>query len=598
MSTGSTEQGASPPSIAARLAPVGVLALAFAYFLVGQWQLQKKLLDDGFIELRMARNMAAGLGAVWNPGGEPTEAWTSFLHPVTLAAVVRCGLEPVRANLTLQAVSALGLIAIAGWVLLPRLGKLGTAGAALLGTYLTDEAGILRGATNGLEGVFFCFVTVLTWFAALRFLERPGRARAALVALGCFATALGRPTGTVFGGVVLALLFAHFAFGRERSRPARNAALLAAGLVALAGAAFVAFKLTYFGHLLPNPYYLKGTQVPELAIPTALDHYGRILLWLSPVLVLAVVFGARRWPGLLAEPSVRTRVLLTVLPPLVFLLYFGFFADIPRGQVRLFVPVHAFLIIGAAALLIPLKSAGPALRHTLTALSLAVLAYFGAWNYLEGKLDFPPRVHGPSSMVRLMEQIGRGLGESGLGPRATLVADSAGAVSYFSDFRQIDRGGLANNFLAGRHDPTPEEREAYVWAQAPDVYIGFEPPASPGAEKKEDEPLMEKGYVLDSLIRRRRTRVVDVRLFGANADIVHSRMRELRDGWHLVGLAVDSLYWERAWGLWLFAYVRRDSPHFDLLVETVRKVVDRTPDEIDLVDWRTPRPAKDATPGD
>ena len=80
-----------------RYGPAAILALCYAYFLVGQWQLHKRVMDDGFILFRLARNMAEGHGAVWNPGGERTEGWTSFLHPVVVAAISSFGVTPLRA---------------------------------------------------------------------------------------------------------------------------------------------------------------------------------------------------------------------------------------------------------------------------------------------------------------------------------------------------------------------------------------------------------------------------------------------------------------------------------------------------------------------
>src|SRR3954468_15755896 len=45
------------------------------------------LFDDAMVSMRYARNMARGLGLVWNPGGPHVEGYTNPLWVVYMAAV-------------------------------------------------------------------------------------------------------------------------------------------------------------------------------------------------------------------------------------------------------------------------------------------------------------------------------------------------------------------------------------------------------------------------------------------------------------------------------------------------------------------------------
>ena len=54
-----------------------------------------QVVDDAFIALRYARNLARGAGLVYN-AGERVEGYTCFSWVVIAAALVRLGHEPVR----------------------------------------------------------------------------------------------------------------------------------------------------------------------------------------------------------------------------------------------------------------------------------------------------------------------------------------------------------------------------------------------------------------------------------------------------------------------------------------------------------------------
>ena len=122
--------------------------------------------------------------------------------------------------------------------------------------------------------------------------------------------------------------------------------------------------------------------------------------------------------------------------------------------------------------------------------------------------------------------------------------------------------------------------EAYLWSQGADVFVGFQPPATAGAERPEDDPVMDTAYISEALVERRFGFVTDLN-FPYEVDVLHSRMRELRDNWVWLGYTD----WDNGWQgfrVRRFIYVRKDSPHRDVLIANLNPIIAATPAEIDL----------------
>jgi len=180
--------------------------------------------------------------------------------------------------------------------------------------------------------------------------------------------------------------------------------------------------------------------------------------------------------------------------------------------------------------------------------------------------------------------IGEALESTGLGPKATIVFDSAGVVPFVSKFTHIDPVGLNDNTLSGREPITIWEREAYIWGRNPDVYIGPYPPATNDATGCNDDPIMQGDYAQKILL----TPITGGPYFRAyghlsyqeTCDVSHLRMRELRDDWSFLGeipfpVPVPPEYTT-------FVYVRNGSPYADQLVAALSPLIVRQPNELDL----------------
>ncbi len=280
----------SLPLGAALLATLALLLLhARAYFFV---------CDDAYISFRYARNLASGAGLVFNPGDAPVEGYTNFLWVLILAAgsALKLAPESLAPALSLLATVALWAL-VAGYPLRDRPPRGQDWLVVVPPLFLCATRSVAVWSSGGLETRLF---EVLVLAGALRLaaevgrLRRgaaPGRPAAALLLAGACLT---RPDGllvaaSLFGAALLAV----------RPRPCRWLLHSALPLLLLVGA-HLAFRLAYYGDLVPNTFHAKvgGRLWPSMGLAYlgmfALE-YG-LALWL-PFWVAGVRFHRRRGTG-------------------------------------------------------------------------------------------------------------------------------------------------------------------------------------------------------------------------------------------------------------------------------------------------------------
>ena len=357
-------------------------------------------------------------------------------------------------------------------------------------------------------------------------------------------------------------------------------------LLVLAGLTYLGWKLSYFGSVLPTPFFIKSNGV-------GLDGLGDVLRFLER-------FPARAgWMVLVALPFVDYRKLRSVfaghagalttllVPPLAFLAYYTTVIHEVGYLSRFEYPVYLPLLMVVAWLLAAGEPVPRALAlldrrlPTLAALAMlavaALLPVWLTWKFTYTYFPWIPRNHdgyyGP---------VGEALASTGLEERATLVFDSAGVVPFTSRFTHIDPVGLVDNTLSGRVPIGAVEREEYIWGRHPDIYIGPVPPASPGATSCDDEPLVGSPYV-EKVLFNDVTGGPYQRHYGhlsreERCAAVHWRMRALRDDFEVLGEIPFPIPPVPEYTT--FVHIRRDSAHGKALAEAMRPLIVRTPEEI------------------
>ena len=245
------------------------------------------LFDDAMISLTYARNLAEGHGLVWMPGEPRVEGYTNPLWTLLMVLPHWAGLPERLVSLPVQALGAV-LLAATAWLAMHvarRIGGprwLGPATVAAVSFCYPLVFWTLRGLEVGLVA---CLVTAAV-LLALRLVERPSaRDRAGLAAV-LAAMVSTRMDASVFATTLVVLL----ALATPRTR--RDAAWVGGAMLAALGLQ-TAFRLAYYGELLPNTYHLKmsGHLIGDRLAHgvEALVHTGRCLLWAPLILTLALV---------------------------------------------------------------------------------------------------------------------------------------------------------------------------------------------------------------------------------------------------------------------------------------------------------------------
>lgn len=317
-------------ALTAGLPPVVVFAAALAhvayYF--------PRVVDDLFISLRYAENLAGGHGAVYNPG-ERVEGYSGPLWMLLQALGFVLRFEGVTWTKALGTASLLatqlGLYRLARDVLGVR--PLVAWAPALV---LAANSYVVNWSVLGLETPLHLATIVLAPVAVDAALKAPGRGRRLLAVAALVALGTSRPESMLYLGVILGAPLLTAGGKREAITMARRLAPVA--LPALAAlAALLLLRRAYYGHFVPNTYFVKGSDTGfDLARLAPLWGQGasasEAALYLGGAALLAF-YGVRRRalaPALVAlgclyftasvildwMPSLRHLLPVTVLAPL------------------------------------------------------------------------------------------------------------------------------------------------------------------------------------------------------------------------------------------------------------------------------------------
>ncbi len=442
-----------------------ILTAACALVFLAELHPRVPQVDDAYISYRYAANLVEGHGLVFNPG-EPVEGYTNLLWTLALALGLALGWPAPAFAHALGLAS--GLAALAGSYALARAAGVRAAWAGLAPWLVYASTPFARWATAGLETPLFT-----AWGAAALAAQAAGRSGWT----GGFAVAatLTRPEGALLAAVVLG---AELLERRSDGWRAWRAPALYAGFLL----ALCAWRLAYYGALLPNTFYAKVGGVPPAfgalyAGSFLLDGAG----WLLLPAALAV------W----RVPRLRPAALYAV----AFLGYVIAIGGDALGHARLLVPVlpclAALAVAGSAQAFALRRSAGVLAAACLVA---ALCGQLAGWP--TGAALRHPKRAAELARARGSDQLFESLARRRAaelerrGAPAPLVATGAiGAFGYYARVPVLDLLGLVDPEIA-RSPPDPAGsgvrlpghqrwNTGYVLARRPD-YILVAKKGSPG----------------------------------------------------------------------------------------------------------------------
>lgn len=208
--------------------------------------------EDAAILMRYAEHIAQGHGIVWNVGEGPVDGATDFLFMVVLAAIRRLGPSIEDAS-RLVGVASHVLTCLVVYAGVRRLHD-APRWAALLSALYMALGPALAHVEAGFGTPFFGLFAATTWYLAYAAFRGDTSLRTAvLFALSALTMGLVRPEG-VFLAIFMLLGLVLFRGWRANRRMVAVFVLV----FGIPGAAYFFWRWSYFGHPLPNPYYIKG----------------------------------------------------------------------------------------------------------------------------------------------------------------------------------------------------------------------------------------------------------------------------------------------------------------------------------------------------
>ena len=453
------------------------LLLALVVFTVGLCRLWPLTIDDAFISARYARNLAGGLGLVYNPGDHPTEGFSNLTLVLLTAACTRMGLEAITAAKLIAALCGylcLLLAALCARLLLPR-------HYPFVVLLCATSFPLMVWSVAGLETTLMALWASLWLYLGLRVLRGERQAIWGLGAVTVCAT-LTRPEGLLFVPALAALLWSQ----RAKTRVEWAPLLVSVAVLAL----HETWRVSYFGQWLPLPFYAK-VEVGNTLDKLSGLYYAHCFLWQcggGAVAYLALLYGwlRRRTEGHLAGEAV---VLAALAPFVLFVCAVG--ADwMPqyRFLVPAVVPLSLLLVGGLAAASEAVERARP--RAGALFFAGAMLALL-AGNVAEGWRGIRSEDWHSTRMERLdlhwqasaaLRQQGLWLRDHG-GSRLTVAALDIGAPGYYSNAHMIDMHGLTQRDLGGQ---SPQAVADYVLQRRPDYIQVYGHPLLDRPEFRQD----------------------------------------------------------------------------------------------------------------
>ena len=408
------------------------------------------LFDDEMISMRYARNLAQGYGLVWNPGGQRVEGYTNLGWVLFMALVHLTRIQPSKISLVIQIASAVCLLF--NLVIVERIARLYTEGdrwATIVAVVMT--AFYFPLVNWSLQGTEVGVLTLLIGLAAFNAVDEMRRDTWSLRPYLLMAAAsLTRIDFLVPFGALLALR----AIGQATDR--RRHLLWGAGVWALAAVGQTAFRLAYYGDLVPNTYYLKvagvaptvrmargflmATQfaagvhwllflIPYAAVAWRRDAETRLLMGLFSVQVAySIIVGGDAW-----ENWGGSNRFITPVMPLFFVV---FCAAVTRAARWL-----AQSQLAARLPAVRLLTAGP----TVAAVLGICLVRFNGPHGIES-LKQLALIERPGHFTESVKMVRSALTIQRISTReATVAVVWAGTVPYFCERTAID--------LLGKSDP-------------------------------------------------------------------------------------------------------------------------------------------------
>ena len=495
-----------------RFATLGaIVAMGIGVMLAQHWYSSGGYMtDDAFISFRYARNMADGLGPVWESGNR-VEGYTNFGWILLMAGALKFGVDPVDSS------RAFGLLASAATLaLLPLLAAqlrpawsgswwLLAAGAVLA---TAVSPGTALWATAGLEtpGVMLVAVAVAT----AHLYEERSRRLPVISPLILVAGTLIRPDVIVLAAVTgvfkcVRLLDAGGRWNSEARVSALRDVVLWGLLFAVPFLAYWMWRWWYYTDFFPNTYYLKSDHSRAMwdrGWEYTSDFIRLQSVWLTLLAVVSIV----------RERSTRHRPALYLLATVaVWLLYVTDSGGDWMPYFRFLMPilplVFVLMLHGAIDLVdvivraVTKRSGGHTASMVAGAAATAAIVVLAMLPTNNADAENPAGFEVNSHILpgSVDENWQRAIGEwlhENVPPDYTVAQIATGIVPYYSQLPTVDMLGVNDRHIAHRDIPLgygaaghEKEDGGYVISLKPEIiWLGLSLEQVPLATVQDYQP--------------------------------------------------------------------------------------------------------------
>lgn len=414
-----------------------LLCLLSALYFLWAYDLDGPPFEDAAMIMRYAGHLAAGEGIVWNPGEAPVDGATDFLFLICVAGLHKLGLSPEHAVRLLTLLAHFATVALVYFYLL-RDQALHIAWALLAAGFLAIGPGFVY--IEAYFGTpFFAFFVACAFLGYAQHLQRSYTTwgQAIFLAGSALLAGLTRPEGVLLAAFLYFPLLA--SLGWKQVRRSTLAFFLLFGTI---GLGYFLWHWSYFGHPLPNPFYIKGGGLHLYSLKASLSNAFRMALPLVPVFLLAPFLGRGKW----------LETLLFVLPALCFALMWLFLSNAMNYGMRFQYALLPMLLMAWAPLLKTTLDAWKLYPHRIAIVALLGLSLGAYQHYNYGRgLRMPP-----DGRVDLGKELAA-YADRGY----SMAVTEAGNLPYFSKWIAIDTWGLNDARIAHGGGVSTELLDAY-----------------------------------------------------------------------------------------------------------------------------------------
>ncbi|MCK5126021.1 MAG: hypothetical protein KAR42_07180 [candidate division Zixibacteria bacterium] len=432
-----------------------VITIVIGFFIA--WDF---IADDSFITFRYSKHLGEGNGIVFNATDiDPVEGYTNFLWMIVMAVPHALGWNPVLFS------KIVGFFNFAGCALTLFLYARYKTKDGYFG-YLAVLPLLILPSTyfhtvSGMETLLYSFMLLLLFSSGYELLTQsklPSRWQIISVPVLILMAGMIRPEGILSGSIVLIVLFLS-----TKNHSRKNSLLYSGALLVVPGLVYFIWRVSYFGWLLPNTFYVKYGQ-PSDGIEWLLKSLSSVV-GLIAIIILSYAFDKKGNKKSHKRFMYYAAFLIMAISPYIM-------SDLGMNCMNRFLfhilPVIFLIAAFEIRALFTLGNSSKDKIATSKGLMLVVILFSLLPLLHKDKTQVAHMTLYESHLQNAHIELAKTLKSSSVPQKLrTLAVGDAGAIPYYSEWQSYDFVGLNDEFTA--HNPT--KKTAYLKEKAPTVLI-------------------------------------------------------------------------------------------------------------------------------